>query len=592
MSSDRRPPGALGLDGQGRTAVDQGDGRAASGSRRPAGRLPWLLWAGGLLLVGIGLFTLYLRQSRLAPFNSDGASNVLQANVMLHGNLLLRGWWTSDVSFYTTELPEYMIVEAFRGLRPDVVHICGALTYTLTVLLGALLARGRARGRAGVARALLAAGIMIAPSILGGTEVFLENPDHAGTAVPILVLLLILDRAPAGLCQQESPAGLCQQESPAGLCQQESRARWYVPVAVCGLLAWIQVADQLTLVAATAPVAVVAAVRLAMLAVRRRPRREFRYDALLIAAAGLSIAVARVAQAVIRALGGFDLRPLPQQLLATASQIPANARVMGQALLLLFGANMPGRAHQQLDIFARLHLIGLVLAAVAFAVALATFFASRTDRVTQVIVAGTVATLTAGVAGTELPALSHAHEVAILLPFGAVLAGRVLPPLVPARWLAWRPARAVVPAALAAWLAAGLAALCFAASWAPMKPPNQALADWLVGHHYTEGLATYWQANSTTVTSGGKVLVAGVATDGTRVRRWETSASWYDPAHRQANFVIAATDPGATLGALSVSTARAAFGRPAHQYQVGKYVVMVYGYNLLTRVQGRVFPAG
>ena len=111
---------------------------------------------------------------------------VLQAQSMLHGNLLLSGWRTSDVSFYTTELPEYMLVVAFRGLRPDVVHICGALTYTLTVLLAAFLARGRATGRAGVVRALLAAAIMLAPSIAGGTEVFLENPDHAGTAVPIL----------------------------------------------------------------------------------------------------------------------------------------------------------------------------------------------------------------------------------------------------------------------------------------------------------------------------------------------------------------------------------------------------------------------
>ena len=181
------------------TATETGNAAvpaAAGGSRRLRGRLPLLLWAGGLLLVGIGLFTLYVRQSRIAPFNSDGAAAILQAQAMLHGNPLLRGWWTSDVSFYTTELPEYMLVELFRGVRPEVVHIAGALGYTLAVLLAALLARGSARGRAGIIRALLAAGIMLAPSIIGGTEVFLENPDHAGTAVPILALLLLLDRAP------------------------------------------------------------------------------------------------------------------------------------------------------------------------------------------------------------------------------------------------------------------------------------------------------------------------------------------------------------------------------------------------------------
>ena len=82
-----------------------------------------LLRVGGLLLAAAGLFILYFRQSRVASFNSDGAAQVLQAQDMLHGNLLLRGWWTGDVSFYTTELPEYMLVDLVRGLWPDVVHI-------------------------------------------------------------------------------------------------------------------------------------------------------------------------------------------------------------------------------------------------------------------------------------------------------------------------------------------------------------------------------------------------------------------------------------------------------------------------------------
>jgi len=542
------------------TTTETGDAApaAAGGSRRLRGRLPLLLWAGGLLLVGIGLFTLYVRQSRTAPFNSDGAAAILQAQAMLHGNPLLKGWWTSDVSFYTTELPEYMLVQLFRGVRPDVVHIAGALGYTLAVLLAALLARGRAKGWAGIIRALIAAGIMLAPSIIGGTEVFLENPDHAGTAVPILALLLFLDRAPE---------------------------RWYVPVLVCAALAWIQVGDQLTLVAATAPIAAVAVVRMAVLAVRRRPLAEYRYDAMLLVAAGLSTQVAKVAEALLRRLGGFDLRPLPHQLIAPMSEVPANVRTMGQTLMLLFGANNPGKAHQNLELIARLHLIGLVLAAAGFAVAVVLFFTSRTDRVTQIVVAATVATLVAGVFGTELPSLAHAHEVAILLPFGAVLAGRMLPPLVPARWRAYR----VGVPLLAAWLAAGLAALCFAATWTPMGPPNQQLADWLSGHGYTEGLATYWQADETTVTSGGRVIVAPVTSAANSVRRWESSIGWYDPAHRNANFVIAMTNP--SLGSLSTKTVRKAFGRPAHQYQVaGGYVVMVYDYNLLTRLANNVFP--
>ena len=93
------------------------------------------------------LFFCYWRQSLAAPLSSDGAGNVLQAWDMLHGNLLLHHWWVSDVSFYTTELPQYALIEALLGLGPWVVHVGAAMTYTLLVLLAALLAKGRARGR-------------------------------------------------------------------------------------------------------------------------------------------------------------------------------------------------------------------------------------------------------------------------------------------------------------------------------------------------------------------------------------------------------------------------------------------------------------
>ena len=46
------------------------------------------------------LFILYLRVSLVTAVTSDGAANALQAQDMLHGNLLLHNWWVSDVSFY------------------------------------------------------------------------------------------------------------------------------------------------------------------------------------------------------------------------------------------------------------------------------------------------------------------------------------------------------------------------------------------------------------------------------------------------------------------------------------------------------------
>jgi len=518
---------------------------AAEGIRQSRWR-PRILWLCGLLLAAAGLFILYLRQSRVASFNSDGAAQVLQAQDMLRGNLLLHGWWTGDVSFYTTELPEYMLVDLFRGLRPDVVHICGALTYTLAVLLAALLARGRATGPAGLVRALLAASVMLAPSIAGGTAVLLENPDHFGTAVPILLVLLVIDRA---------------------------RERWYVPVAVCVLLGWVQVADEAALVAVAVPVGAVAVVRLAVAATRRRPLREFWYDAALGAAASASILLAAGAEKAIRALGGFDLLPLPRQLLVTRSQLPGHIRALGETLLLLFGAN--GRGYGGLAFLTWFHLTGLALAGLALLAAVA-WYLTRADRVTQVIVAGTAAMIAAAIFTIELASVGQAHEVAVLLPFGAVLPG-----LLPGKLRAAR--RALLPVG-GAWLAVALAALCYAATGTPAAAENVPLAGWLTAHGYAEGLAGYWQASSTTVDSGGKALVVPVTPASSSVYAWEADAAWYDPGTHRANFVVAMANPNGPLSGIAVSAARQFFGPPARTYRVDGYVIMVYRYNLLTRL--------
>jgi len=116
-----------------------------------------------LAAIGALLWWGYYRLSWTVPATSDGAAIALQAQDMMHGNWLLSGWTIGDVSFYTTELPEYILVELVRRLSPDVIHVAAAVTYTLLVLLAGLLARGRAHGREGLVRGLIPVGIMLAP---------------------------------------------------------------------------------------------------------------------------------------------------------------------------------------------------------------------------------------------------------------------------------------------------------------------------------------------------------------------------------------------------------------------------------------------
>jgi hypothetical protein len=584
-------------------------------------------WRGlrqGLILLVLaaacaGLCALYFHQSLTAPFNSDGAANVLQAQAIIHGNPLLRGWWTSDVSFYTTELPEYALVTAIHGVSPNVVHVCGALTYTLTVLLTALVARGRKRGAAGYYRAGIAVGIVLALSVTGSIGMFLENPNHAGTAVPVLAVLLLLDRAGSSSGDQGASDG--------GASDFAGR-RWLIPAAACAVLALAEVGDELTLATATVPLGIVCAVRLITGRLTKghliagppagggERRRRAAVERALLAAAVVSVGLAWLANRLIRGLGGFDLRPLAGVALAPLSRVPANASMLWQAIVLLFGANQPGTPHQPrmisdhvlVELMAGFHVIGLLLAAVGLAAGIAALRSRRGDRVTQVLVVAIIVLLLFGVFSTLLRSRSYVHEIAILLPLGAALAGRVLVPLAGRLRPARRSAR-IAALALSGWLAVSAAEVVYDATWPAVQPSQQAVAAWLVAHHERDGLAGYWQAASTTVTSGGQVLAAAVTlpaapaapaaptasaagggTAGQAVSyRWESSADWYQPARHDATFVIAVTGQAPAAG-LSVTEVRARFGRPAAQYLVGQDVIMLYDYNLLTRVTATAFP--
>ena len=114
--------------------------RARAASRASARRL--LAAAAAVLAVAL-LFVAYLQVSRTYPENSDESNDLLMAWDMLHGNVLLHGWYLSDVSFITTELPQYLMLERLFGLHTDTAHIAAAMTYTLVVVLAVLLARGR-----------------------------------------------------------------------------------------------------------------------------------------------------------------------------------------------------------------------------------------------------------------------------------------------------------------------------------------------------------------------------------------------------------------------------------------------------------------
>ncbi|HEY2265960.1 MAG TPA: hypothetical protein VGI96_25290 [Streptosporangiaceae bacterium] len=525
-----------------------------------------LIAAAAVLAVAL-LFLAYLRVSRTYPENSDESNDLLMAWDMLHGNVLLHGWYLSDVSFITTELPQYTLLVALFGLHTDTAHIAAAMTYTLVVILAVLLARGSGRQvprDEGRARMLLTAALVFAPQLGVAVFVLLLSLGHIGTAVPLLLTWLVLDRCPP---------------------------RWYTVAAVGLLLTWVLIADPLALLAGVAPLVAVCALRAArearrqgggIGAVLRANWYELALAVAAIAAQGLASLAGRVLQAY--------LHPVPYQL-APLGTWPKHAYVTAKGLLALFGAKPQGPPAALA--FSLLHLAGVALVAWALW-RVARHFWSWPDMISQILLLAMVVNVAAYVPSTLANATDlNAREFAIVLPYGAVLAGRTLAAgLLAAR----RPAPSAgqgrpAPLAGRAGVAIGAIVLAgYAASlgWAAAQPAvpamNARLVTFLQAHHLTSGIGGYWESSAVTVGSDGAVTIRAVLPGTLAPDLWEAKASWYDPGSRQANFLVTSKTPGFFHHWQPDQAALRALGRPARTYHTGPYTVYVYDKNLLAEL--------
>ncbi|HEX6528003.1 MAG TPA: hypothetical protein VF070_49470 [Streptosporangiaceae bacterium] len=537
--------------------------------------LPGRVWAAvAYLAAGLGLFLVYLRLSMTSGLNSDSANILLMGGDLLHGHLLLHGWFASDVSFYSTEIPQYALLVGIFGLHAQTAHIAAAMTYTLTFLCAVALARaGAPSARAATVRTLIAAGIMLAPQFGLGVFALDLSVGHIGTSIPLLLIWLLLDRV-----DRSGPAF----------------QRWRVPVVTAVLLAWVLVADPIVAIVGIGPLGFAALVRFAQgLAgsagsgsisagpgsISARVRAQW-YPLSLMAASAMAWVLAWTAEQVLRRLGAFNVNKLPFHLTpwrALHDNAPAAWKV-----LEIFGANYAGLSGVQLAL-AFLHLASVAVVVAAVAVAAWRFvrrfyWPDGGLGLVDMILASAIVVNVALYMLTNASGLA-AHEVAIIVPFGAVLAARLLPTVrIP------RPASLTALAAGAIVLAGYTAGLGWELAQ-PAKPmANIQLATWLERHHLTYGLSGYWTSSSVTVDSGGKAEVRALMQYTMKKDLWMTNELWYQPWAHYANFIVLDSQPGYFTHWEPVALIKKYFGTPEQVYRTGPYTIEVWNHNLLPKI--------
>jgi hypothetical protein len=541
---------------------------AAEGTDRPRGTRdisgppPWI-WPTGYALAGVLLFLCYLKMAGTVPVTSDGGNNAMQAWDFLHGNWLLRGWVLGDASYYTTELPQYVLLEIVLGLSPALVHVATAMTYTLVVILAGLLAKGDKTGKEGLIRVAIASVIMIAPQLGAGTFELLGAPDHFGTSVPLLLTFLVLDRALVATEGTTAP----------GLPGASRVSRHWVPAVVGLMLVWGQIGDRTVITLGVLPIVVVFGARAYRDIVQRRePAIACWFDLALVASAVISVGVADAIGRIISDLGGYRILPV-NDTLAPSTSWPGNLAMTADAVLRLFGASFNYGPTGIATALALVHLVGVALAVWALCRVIRRFF-GYDDMIAMTLAVAVVIQVTAYAVSTLPYNYLQAHEIATVLPFGAVLAARVLTGrLIRARLL---PVLTLVACGYLAALAHGVVQPAVAAN-------DQPLAGWLVAHHYTAGVGSYADDGAIEIDSHGAITMAlpsfhsGYATRGTL---FEQTTAEFNPRLHYANFVISTKQYGSTAY-ITPKTIYGAFGRPARIYHYKTWTIMVWNKNLL-----------
>jgi hypothetical protein len=258
-------------------------------------------WACAVLALG----AFFVRISYGERVNSDGANSALQAWDLVHGHLMLHGWHIGDATYYFFELLVNGIMQLLFGPGELAAHLASALAYLIVAACAIALAVRNSRGSSRAVRCAVVVAVLAAPLLYTPTVwVLLEEPDHIGTSMFVLVSFLLIDRVPD---------------------------RWFTAPLICVILCAGQLSD-LTIRYVLVP-AIVLVCGYRMLAARRLRSG----DAALVVAAAVSVPLESALRAMMVHFGGF-IMVAPRAKLSSPRLWPQHASVTWLNTRLLFGA--------------------------------------------------------------------------------------------------------------------------------------------------------------------------------------------------------------------------------------------------------------
>ncbi len=489
-----------------------------------------------LLLFFLVVTAFYLGVSLKIPYNSDQASFLMYTKSILDGNILLKGWSLSTVSYYTTEVPFFILGLLIFGFTEKVIYIITAINYSALVLLIVYICAFDENGYFSIKKALISFSLTFILAFIFSRWGLL-SPDHLVAYSYIIICFLSIR-----------------------LIEKNGKAIYYGIYAF--FLVLTVIGDSFSLYILVVPLIIVSLLNL----LREGPKRTF---ILLLITTCICVLFSKGILKVIEISGGFTVPGIGNSELRFVefSSLGNSFNLFFYGLLDLFGVDLFGKAVYSLDtVFGLIHLGGLCLFLLTLYVGIKKI--GKQTFESQIMIVAILMNLLEYLFGSVAIDRTTVRYLVPSLLFGIILITSFVNenPYVQRKPI-------LLFFSCFVLIVSSFPPISFSR---PLARTNK-LSSFLLDHHLEYGYAGYWNASIITVHTQGKVSVRPVIAENGWVIQpyhWLSEDSWYQ---NSARFIIIDKDNSFNI---SYRSGTNTFGTPDIIYTLDDYTIFVWNRNI------------
>lgn len=504
--------------------------------------------------------------------DSDKANHLLQADDMLHGNMLLSGWILSGVTFFTTDLPIYCVAEMFGvGVCARTLHIANGLMISLPVAFGLAVAVSGERENA-VKRACIYAAITALPTL---TMAVVARVHSGSICLSFLALIFAARLIGDGRVDSLEKAGKVE----------------YVMLFISLVLG--MAGDMLTLLMGVSPI-----LMYAFYALLQKSSRELRHRYAAVAVTAVGGLVSGIAlEKMCLALGGADKNSyIGSTRMAAVDDLGGRLLSLVSDVAHLCGGHFFGL--RMLDYHVLLYASSAIIVLAATIVAMRAIYLFLKLRDVDVLTVLVSFLCVSTIAAYLFSGMSEARYITVLPLAGGVLIARTF-----TRWyrLVANKKLLVATTVLIIVLEMGGHALSFLPRAEEDEPASSyveyirndvdfaVLAKTLDEHGLSCGYSSFWNASSVSVLSEERVCIRAVVANeqGLSRFRWFCKEAWFED---EAHFIVVDEMMAGSWHEIPYNLTKTSvvdfLGNPDDCFECDGFVTLVYNRDISKEIRG------